>query len=185
MSRSATSRFIAFTWFPPQWKEAKHSTETKHLDMSHLLKEFKCDHAKWQIEKSPETGKLHVQGCVAMDETRTRAQQKKLLVPVMDDTVHVELCKKDYLASVRYCGKSETRVAGPWEIGGISSSGKPKVSLLTDMKSMGTKEWQKTAEETLVCSADTFPTWTLCGWMKLAKGYGPCPKCMIRIKNGG
>lgn len=107
--KGGESKYVAFTWFPD--REVK--------DWAGLFANSPYKHAKWQIEKSPETGKLHLQGCAAADGTKTRKSHKDVLAVILSNTVHVELCKKAYSASVKYCGKCETRVSGPWEYGDL------------------------------------------------------------------
>lgn len=67
-----------------------------------------CDYLKAQLEKSPDTGRLHLQGVAWCRNPSRWGQFKK--------TMHIEKCK-DFQAAKDYCGKEETRVDGPWEFG--------------------------------------------------------------------
>ncbi len=65
-----------------------------------------------QLEKCPDTHRLHVQGFVQLP-ARMRFQQ---LVRLCRTGVHLEIAKAPKHA-IEYCKKAESRVVGPWEFG--------------------------------------------------------------------
>lgn len=65
----------------------------------------------FQVEKCPETARLHFQGflfCVT--------KQRRSTVKRFDDRVHLEP-SRDHAKSIAYCQKDDTRVMGPFEYG--------------------------------------------------------------------
>lgn len=76
-------------------------------------------HLVYQLEKAPSTGQLHIQGVAHFTNPIRMAGAKALLG---GDTVHVEPCR-NYTKAVEYCKKEETRIAGPWEHGRVTSQG--------------------------------------------------------------
>lgn len=89
-------------------------------------------YVKYQIERAPETGKLHVQGMIIIKSATKMTTVKNLI----GDNPHVEICK-DVAKSVQYCGKAESRIFGPWEHGDLPKQGKRTdlVQLWSDVKS--------------------------------------------------
>lgn len=73
----------------------------------------------FQLERAETTGRLHLQGSVALKGPSRKAGVKKLL---RSDTVHVEPAR-NWQKSVAYSKKEETRVQGPWEFGEDSVQG--------------------------------------------------------------
>nr|QXP07676.1 MAG: replication associated protein [Arizlama virus] len=68
---------------------------------------------KYQLERCPETGRLHYQGCCRLKESVTMSTVKLAIgVP----HAHLEIAKS-WKDLVVYCGKAESRVDGPWEKG--------------------------------------------------------------------
>lgn len=65
----------------------------------------------YQVEKAPTTGNLHLQGFLVMKVKKRLTQMKKIHA-----TAHWLV--SDYpTAAARYCEKSDTHIAGPWEWG--------------------------------------------------------------------
>jgi len=77
-------------------------------------------YAKWQLEMGAQ-GTLHYQGCVKFDMSVRMAHVKKLLTP----HAHVEICRA-WDKAKEYCGKEDTRIEGPWEIGEDVAQGQRK-----------------------------------------------------------
>lgn len=73
---------------------------------------------KFQLEKAPSTGALHLQGVVALKDRKRMAQVKALL----GEAAHVEQAKA-WKEAVAYAGKEETRVDGPWQWGKLEGMG--------------------------------------------------------------
>lgn len=67
---------------------------------------------RYQIERAPTTGKLHVQGFISFTSPRKFGVVKEII----GNNPHVEFAKK-VKEAIDYCGKPETRVHGPWEHG--------------------------------------------------------------------
>lgn len=68
----------------------------------------------WQLERAPDTGRLHLQGYVEFFKPqRLRAAQQALRAP----TAHLEKRRGTRDQARDYCRKEESRVQGPWEAG--------------------------------------------------------------------
>lgn len=70
-----------------------------------------AEYARCQQEKCPETGRLHIQGCIGYKDPITFLQCKKRF-----PGAHIEVSRSPR-AAWDYCGKEDTRVDGPWEHG--------------------------------------------------------------------
>lgn len=66
-----------------------------------------------QVEQCPETGRFHIQGYCQLVTKKRMAQVKEILC---ENTAHLEVAR-DPGASWDYCGKEDSRVAGPWSRG--------------------------------------------------------------------
>lgn len=86
-----------------------------------------------QLEKAPDTGKLHLQGYVEL------AQAKRLpwLKENLSRTAHWEAAKGSQDENRAYCSKDQTRQDGPWEFGVPAAQGK-RTDLLEAKAAMGT-----------------------------------------------
>lgn len=69
--------------------------------------------AKWQEERAPTTGTLHLQGVVKFTSLKTLAQVK-----VMHATAHWEIGRSQSKL-LEYVDKEETRVSGPYSFGDL------------------------------------------------------------------
>lgn len=70
-------------------------------------------YAKWQLEKGETDGRLHLQGVI-----RFRSQVRMLWVKSVLGAHHAHVeTVRSWEHAKAYCGKAETRVAGPWEVG--------------------------------------------------------------------
>lgn len=70
-------------------------------------------YAKWQLERGDGESRLHLQGVIRFGTIKTMKWTKTVLgCP----HAHVEIVRSWEHAKA-YCGKAETRVAGPWEVG--------------------------------------------------------------------
>lgn len=67
----------------------------------------------FQLEKCPETGRLHYQGFIHLRDKKDRAYMRKHYT----DTAHWDPCDGSPEQNITYCTKEESRVMGPWEIG--------------------------------------------------------------------
>lgn len=68
----------------------------------------------YQIEKCPETGRLHAQGYLELSKAKRMSGVKKIFD---DNTIHLEPRKATREAARAYCMKEESRVDGPFEFG--------------------------------------------------------------------
>lgn len=69
----------------------------------------------FQLERAPETGKLHFQGFLQLKQPRCMNGVKAII----GGNPHLEICK-NHDKAVEYAQKEETRVAGPWSEGVLS-----------------------------------------------------------------
>jgi len=72
--------------------------------------------AVWQLELSPETSRLHLQGYAEFRTPFRMAAVKSLL----GSTVHLEPRKGTRQQAIDYCRKEDTRFAGPWQFGDVN-----------------------------------------------------------------
>jgi hypothetical protein len=75
----------------------------------------------YQIEETPTTGKLHVQGYVELVKPMRINAVKKIFG---NNSMHLEKRMGSQGQAVQYCKKDDTRVAGPWEYGEKGKQGK-------------------------------------------------------------
>lgn len=102
-------RHACFTIFFPNDHVTAYDTATgvfKNLDP--------IRYAIWQLERCPDTDRIHVQGYLELNGTKRLAGVKKLF---WCDSVHVEKRRGTRLQAKEYCSKEDTKVQGPWEYG--------------------------------------------------------------------
>lgn len=75
-----------------------------------------CVFAVFQIERCPETARLHLQGYVRFGAAISLDTLKKRL-PDAFGQVHAEIRRGTDKQAIEYCRKEESRAAGPWELG--------------------------------------------------------------------
>jgi len=73
-----------------------------------------------QLERAPTTGKLHLQGFIVFEKNKRLNNVCQLL----GGHAHVEIMRGRVQDNEVYCGKEETRVAGPWQFGDPPKKGK-------------------------------------------------------------
>lgn len=71
-----------------------------------------------QLERSPDTGRLHLQGYLTLDKP-TRMQATKQILEA--SSVHLEPAKGNKATNVTYCSKEESKIWGPIIIGDVAS----------------------------------------------------------------
>lgn len=95
--------------------EARQWTNTAAASIPEPFKwheDDKVTYVKYQIERAPDTGKLHIQGMICFKGSTRMSRVKN----VVGNNPHVEICKNTTKSS-EYCGKADSRVFGPWEHG--------------------------------------------------------------------
>lgn len=113
-TRRQKSRNWVFTLFADNGEfDALASDPTTNEPFPQWWHDERVSYCKYQLERAPDTGRLHIQGMISFKKgSRPMTTVKKII----GDKAHCEVCK-DIQASIRYCGKPETRVKGPWEHG--------------------------------------------------------------------
>lgn len=76
-------------------------------------------YAKWQLECGEEHGNMHVQAFMQTTRKTTITSVARAFVDAGWPHPHVEFARNDVNAD-NYCGKEESRVAGPWQRGARS-----------------------------------------------------------------
>lgn len=77
-------------------------------------------YAIWQVERCPDTGRLHCQGYFRYTSS-VAVSRARGVFPTHD---HVEVAKGTEADNIAYCSKSATRVAGPFSFGSPAAPGK-------------------------------------------------------------
>jgi len=65
----------------------------------------------YQVERAPETGKVHLQGFLCFTNKVSLAMLKR----VYSKTAHWELSRGTLAQNIEYCSKDKTRVVGPFD----------------------------------------------------------------------
>lgn len=112
-------RYWALTWFHPDLTEHEGIYMDPLINIRRDFEERHVVYMIYQIEKAPDTGRLHIQGFVQF-KNQVRLNTLKDLFP----GAHCELCKGSEKDNERYCSKLDSRVAGPWVYGKKTSQGK-------------------------------------------------------------
>ena len=76
----------------------------------------------YQLEKCPETGRLHLQGVLQCARKGQRMQWVKN--KLAEQTIHLEPKRGTWQQAIAYARKEETRVLGPWTLGEEPAQGK-------------------------------------------------------------
>lgn len=71
------------------------------------------DHGVFQVERCPDSGRLHLQGYLAFQTVKSFKQVKMLL----GNTAHVEAANGTAKECWVYCTKTDSYVEGPWSVG--------------------------------------------------------------------
>lgn len=87
---------------PVDWRSAPH---------------FRYMH--YQVERAPETGKLHLQGFICFDDKMRLSALKKI-----SNRAHWEASRGTFEQNVAYCSKAASRVCGPFVLGEPPKQGK-------------------------------------------------------------
>jgi len=71
--------------------------------------------AVWQLERCPETERLHIQGYVEFTGAKRMGAVKRIL----GESAHLEGRRGTKTEAIEYCRKEESRVLGPWTVGDL------------------------------------------------------------------
>lgn len=84
----------------------------------------------WQLERCPESSRLHLQGYLEFSSSYRLARVKQIL---QNDSVHLEPRRGSRQQAIAYCEKVESRVRGPWRYGSINDNQQGKRTDLHDV----------------------------------------------------
>lgn len=116
-NRQPRGRYWCFTWFKDDLTDP---CEIDPLaDTRSIFPEKKAVYCIYQLEKAPDTGRLHLQGFIQFKNALTASALKELF-----PGAHIELCTSSEKSNTRYCSKNQSRIAGPWLFGKPTSQGK-------------------------------------------------------------
>lgn len=73
-----------------------------------------------QLERAPETGRLHYQGVVRFNDRLTLGAAIDAMKHSNLAGCHLEPTKGSFQDNLNYCSKSDSRMAGPWYLGDVS-----------------------------------------------------------------
>lgn len=113
---SKTTRNICFTLFEP--------FPTFPITFDEKTVKYAC----YQVEKAPDTGKLHVQGYLELKESWRYSRIKELFGR---KDIHLEARRGSRDEARDYCRKEESRVDGPWEFGDFGKKQGTRSDLLS------------------------------------------------------
>jgi len=131
------SKSWCFTAYPQGGKTAEEWGD-------HIYKVIspRCVRVAMQIEKCPETDKIHIQGCLE-GSNRLRWSEFKL-----DKSIHWEQCKGTWAENFQYCSKEETRAGKQWFKGCLPTQ---QVRVLADSQ---LRNWQIALLDVMATVAD-------------------------------
>lgn len=72
----------------------------------------------WQLERCPQSGRLHLQGYVEFNSPMRVGAVKEYFG---SQTIHLERRAGTRDQAIQYCRKEESRVSGPWTVGELDS----------------------------------------------------------------
>lgn len=96
-----------------------------------LMAEAGVKYLVYQLEKAPETGKLHYQGYIESKNMKFTTAKK---LPGFNNETHLEARRGTREQAREYCMKSDTRVDGPWEFGEFKGQQGARHELYTVLK---------------------------------------------------
>lgn len=101
-------------WLLTFFKDEIIQTHQSYFKEIFQENEQKIQYFVYQIERAPDTGRLHIQAYLCL---RDRARLPGVKQLVKDQTVHCEPRRGTHKQAVDYCTKEETRIEGPFEYG--------------------------------------------------------------------
>lgn len=109
-SRVKKSRGYSITMFDYEEEGEDGMTQRERLETDDY------EYLVYQVERCPKTQRLHLQAFIYYSNARVWPKKRY-------PRAHIEPARS-FTALMRYCGKEETRVEGPWEFGTKPAMGK-------------------------------------------------------------
>lgn len=103
-------RSVCFTLFFPNDHVTPYDTATGIFKSTDAIR-----YAIWQLERCPNTDRIHIQGYLELRTSKRFSGIKKLFW--LQDTVHLEKRQGTRDQAREYCRKEDTQVCGPFEFG--------------------------------------------------------------------
>jgi len=147
--RGNAAKYWCFTAHFDEGMTVEQVEEKGHQLFAILAK--KCKKIAMQVEKCPETGRLHIQGCIEAETklrwTEFQLNKKMNLFP------HFEKQEGTWAQNVEYCTKEDTRVGRMW-LKGVMVNKKVKV-----LREDQLRPWQTQCLEVMTEEADDRTVW--------------------------
>lgn len=86
--------------------------------LGRLQEDSRVKYCIWQLERCPESGRLHLQGYIEL----SRALRLGGIKQILGTTVHIEPRRGNRNQARDYCRKEESRIAGPFEYGNFGEA---------------------------------------------------------------
>lgn len=102
------ARSYVFTWFPSV-SDLKESIKAWSDSVRSHLTDVR--HIRYQLERAPGTNRVHVQGCISFQESKTFSAARSWFARHPGSPPHLERAR-NWKASLAYCAKSETSIPG-------------------------------------------------------------------------
>jgi len=121
---AAKQRNYCFTQYPgDDWSGSEDTADqfVRELFIPALSASPLFKFAVFQLERCPETGRLHLQGYLELTAPQRITWIKSNWSHF--DTAHFEKRRGNRKQAIDYCEKEESRVRGPWRIGNDSGQG--------------------------------------------------------------
>lgn len=90
------------------------------LPLSEIEQSGLATKCRYQLEKAPSTGKLHLQGVIRLVKLSTFTAAKAAFEKMRLGGAHIEMARGTFASNLAYCSKADTRVSGPYDFGDMS-----------------------------------------------------------------
>lgn len=126
-----TGRIIVVTYHFEQQEQQDVATASRRAEaIFSRLQGMGVIEVTWQLERSPLTGSLHIQGAFRVENPIRLSGAIKMFG---ERRAHLEIGRGTWMQNVAYCTKDQTRVDGPWHLArgdvwdkrGVESKGVP------------------------------------------------------------
>lgn len=121
---AVSGRMWCFT-LPADEKEGEHikwPLATRDLPPIHWASHYAFRYMKYQVEKAPSTGKIHLQGFICLKRALRLSQMKN----AYSQRAHWEKSRGTIEDNDNYVSKQDTKVCGPFELGTRPEGGTSK-----------------------------------------------------------